>query len=921
MQLKRYLLALTILLSLGSAFGQKPMRVEGTVYDTTGTKPLVNAVAVAIRIKDSLMLDYARTDAKGRFVLDGFPIDTFSLIISHPQFDDKTYYMFGHTDNYDITIPSITMPSKAQELEEVIIYAYKEPIYYKGDTLVYVADSFATAENAVVEDLLKKLPGLEVGQDGTLKSQGKEISQVLVDGDEFFGSDPTIATKNLGAKGVETVQVYEKKQENAGEGEETIQVLDLRLKDDAKKGYFGRVSGGTDFNQFYEGELLVNKFNKSQKISVFVLTANTPKSEFGFGDRSKFGLENEGNRNRFDDDGIFVDFNQGGNTGIPRTLKAGVYYTDKIGEKKNHTIGFNYSYYNTRLNAISRSRSQYFVGDSTFFSDDSTRNESFDEQHRINFKYEGKLDSLTTLEIRPSVTLSNATQLNKDYSTWRDANDSVSRINQVFNDNASASTDMSGDVRLQRKFKKKRREFNARYIGSYSDNSATGTLNSYNDFKKSNISDTLTQQKLNNKVSTNHSGALTYYEPLGQKMKIQLDYQYDYGFNNQDKETRDYFNPLTGQFDSINYAFTNNFDNLRQSNRAGAILWFETRKHQIDGGVRVRNVMIDNTNLFTDAVIQQNVTNYLPTFTYRYRPNQSKRLTVRYRTNSALPAITDLQPIPDNTNPNRIKRGNPNLLPNFQHNFDVSFNTYNALKGRYIYVGMNGQITQNGFGDSTVYDPQLFGVQVSQTVNVEGNYYAVAYAGAGLPFFNRIFMLRPNLNSFISQSTSYINGEKNTTLTRTASVNIDYAFMWDSLDITLRNSYSYNSPISSLASFTTQPFTSQSYFASVSWRLPKGFKVETNVNYTMNGQRANGYNINYLIWNAAIYKYFLKTQNLEVSVLVNDILNQNISANRTVSQNVVTDNFTKIISRYFLVKTTLRFNNRKAKEEDERGWF
>lgn len=921
MQLKRYLLAFVVLLSLNSAFGQTTMRVEGTVYDTTGTKPLLNAVAVAIRIKDSLMLDYARTDAKGHFVLEGFPVDTFTLIISHAQFDDKTYYMFGHKDNYDIKIPSITMPSKSQELDEVIIYAYKDPIYYKGDTLVYVADSFATTENAVVEDLLKKLPGLEVAADGTIKSQGKEISQVLVDGDEFFGSDPTIATKNLGAKGVETVQVYEKKQENAGEGEETIQVLDLRLKDDAKKGYFGRVSAGTDFDKFYEGELLVNKFNKSQKISVFLLTANTPKSEFGFGDRSKFGLENEGNNNRFDADGIFVDFNNGQSSGIPKTLKSGVYYTDKFGKKKNHTVGFNYSYYNTRLNSISQSRSQYFVGDSTFFSDDSTRNESFDEQHRINFKYEGKLDSLTTLEIRPSVTLSNATQINKDYSTWRDSNDSISRVNQVFNDNSSNSTTMSGDVRLERKFMKKRRQLNIRYNGSYNDNSAQGVLGSYNRLEQFNFTDTLDQQKINSKVSTNHSGSMTYYEPLSPKFKLQLDYQYDYGFNNQNKETRFGFNPVTGQYENVLDTLTNNFDNLRQSNRAGAVLWWESRKHSFDAGVRVRNVTIDNTNLFTDAVISQNVTNYLPTFTYRFRPNQSKRFTVRYRTNSALPAITDLQPIPDNTNPNRIKSGNPNLLPNFQHNFDVSFNTYNALKGRYIYVGMNGQITQNGFGDSTFYNPLLFGVQESKTVNVDGNYYVVGYAGAGLPFFNRVFMLRPNLSSFVSQSTAYINDQKNTTLSRTFSANIDYAFTWDSLEVTLRNSYNYNSPISSVASFNTQPFTTQSYFASISWRLPKGFKIESNANYTMNGQRANGYNINYLIWNAAVYKYFLKTQNLEVSVLMNDILGQNIAANRTVSQNVVTDNFTKIISRYFLVKTTLRFNNRKAKEEDERGWF
>ncbi|MBU2019139.1 MAG: outer membrane beta-barrel protein [Bacteroidetes bacterium] len=919
MPLKKYLYTALTLILFTTAFGQTPMRVRGTVYDTTGSKPLKNAVATAVRIKDSLLLGFTRTDAKGNFDLNSFDVDTFSLIISHPQFDDKTYYMFGHSGNADITIPTITMPTKAQELDEVIIYAYKDPIYYKGDTLVYVADSFAVAENAVVEDLLKKLPGIEIDKDGKLKSQGKEIGQVLVDGDEFFGSDPTIATKNLGASGVETVQVYEKKQANGADGEETIQVLDLRLKDDAKKGYFGRISGGTDFQQFYETELLVNKFNRTQKISVFVLAANTPKSDFGFGDRSKFGLENEGRTNRFDDDGIFVDFNNNQNQGIPKTLKAGVYFSDKYGKKKNHTLGFNYSYYNTNLTSIAQSRSQYFVEDSTFFSDDSTRNVSFDESHRINFRYEGKLDSLTTLEIRPSITLSGANQNNSDYSSYRDVNDSLQRFNNVSNTNVSNTTSLNNDLRFQRKFMKKRREINLRYLLSMTEDIAEGTLISDNRYS---FYDTTFQQlKTSSRDVRNHNAFLTYYEPIGEKYKIQADYMYEFGFNNQERETQDFYNPNTQRYDSINAIFTNNFDNLRESHRLGLLVWREARKHSLNAGVRLRNVAIENTNLFTQNVIEQNVTNFLPTLTYRYSPNQSKRFVLRYRTNSTLPSVNDLQPVPDNSNPNRIRIGNPNLLPNYEHNFDLSFNTYNALKGRYIYLGMNGQVTQNAFGDSTTIIPSGFGVQLNQTVNVSGNYYLVGYAGAGIPMFNRVFTLRPNFNYLHSQNTSYINGDKNIGLTRNLGLNMDYVVNFDSLEITLRNSFNLSSPTNSLETFNTQPFTTQSYFAGITWRLPKGFKIETNGNYTLNGQRSNGYNINYFILNAAISKYFLKTQNLEVTALMNDILNQNISANRYVSQNVVTDNFTKIISRYFLLKMTYRFNNRKAKEEDAKGFF
>lgn len=912
-----YALISICLLFSSFVLAQSEMNIQGTVYDTSGARPLKNAVAVAIRVKDSLLLGYQRTDAEGKFELKGLPVDTFSVVISHRDFDDKTYYFFGNPQNRDITIPAIVMAYKSSELDEVVIYAYKDPIYFKGDTLVYIADSFQVAEHAVVEDLLKKLPGLEIDRDGKIKSQGKEISQVLVDGDEFFGSDPTIATKNLGAKGVQTVEVYEKKRQNGADGEETIQVLDLKLKEDAKKGYFGRISGASDFQQFYESELLVNKFNRSQKISVFVLAANTPKSDFGFGDRRKFGLENEGRNNRFDNDGIFIDFNNNQDVGVPRTLKAGVYYSDKYGKKKNHTLGFNYSYYNTNLTAVSQSRSQYFIQDSTFFTDDSTRNVSFDDKHRINFRYEGQLDSLTKLEIRPQITLSTANQDYKDYSAFRDANNNLQRFNSVFNDNRSEGQAFNNETRLQRDFKKKRRQLNLRHVYDYSDDLAEGTLISTNEIGDTSF--TLDQLKLSERVNQSHDAYATYYEPFGEKYKVQFDYNYQYGFSNQDRETRTDYDPATGRYETVDSTFTNNFDNLRISNRAGIALWRETRKHTLHGGVRLRNVLIDNTNLIDRSTIHQDVTNWLPNFTYRFRPNQSKNLVIRYNTNSALPSITDLQPVPDNTNPNRIQRGNPNVRPNYEHKFDLSFNTFNALKGRFIYAGMSGQVTQNAFGDSTTFN--FNGIQTVQTVNVDGNFYLVGYAGGGFPFFNRKLMLRPNLSYFHSQNTSFVNTEKNTGITRNLNASVDYALDFDSLEITLRNTYSLNSPTNSVATFNTQPFASQSYFAGITWRLPKGFKIETNANYTLNTQRSDGYNINFLIWNAAFTKYFLKTQNLEVTALMNDILNQNISANRFVSQNVVTDNFTRIISRYFLLKVTLRFNNNKTKEQDEQGWF
>lgn len=913
--IKTILVFLAVFLTSFS-FSQE-MIVEGTVYDTTGTKPLKNAVAVAIRVKDSLMLGFARTDSEGNFKLKNFPLDTFSLIISHPSFDDKTYYIFGHEDNFEILISKITMPSKAQELDEVIIYANKNPIYYNGDTLVYVADSFHVAEHAVVEDLLKKLPGLEIDKDGKIKSQGKAIDQVLVDGDEFFGSDPTIATKNLGASGVKTVQVYEKKQENAADGEETLQILDLRLKDEAKKGYFGRVSGATDFTQFYEGELLLNNFNKTQKISVFVLAANTPKSEFGYGDMNKFGLENEGGRTVFSDDGDITYYNNGSQAGVPQTLKAGIYFSDKFGKKKRTEIGFNYSYYNSRNNALSQSRSQYFIQDSSYFSDDSTRYISENETHNINVRFKSKLDSLTTLEIRPSLQINQGIQNNLDYSTWRNSENEFSRSNNVTNTNDAKEIAFNNQLRFNRDFMKPRRQLSINYDLSMAENKSNGLLNSTNTFvdtTQPNIG--IDQEKINNRSTIDNSVRMSYFEPIGKKFKIQAEYTLDLGNSDQIKETRD-FNSLTGRYDLVNAVFSNTFDNVRTQHRAGGQLWYETKKITMHGGLRIRNINIDNKNRVTDTLIHQNFTNYLPTFTFRFNPTRSTRLSFNYNTNSRQPSISDLLPVPDNTNPNRIRTGNPNLRPDYSHQVSLNFNTWNALSGRYIYAGAWGNVTQNAFGDSTAINS--IGQQTSKRVNVKDASNVSFWLGSGIPLLSRKITISPRLSAGLSEYTSYLNSQENIATNLSLSPSLEIRYETDSLELEISYELNYNQPKNTLSTFSTQAYTTQSYYFGATWRLKHGFKIRANTSYTLNGQRAVGYNVNFFIVNAELSKTFLKTRNLELSLLANDILNQNISNSRDINQNVVTDNNTKIISRYFLLKLTYRFNNNKTTEEDGHG--
>jgi len=902
---------------IGSTTVAQDLTVKGNVVDTLNKLPLTDAVVMAVRLSDSVLLDFKRTDLKGEFFFSNLPVTTIELLITHPKFDERSYFVIGTPEKKEFTIPGIILPNESQEFDEVVIFANNEPVYFRGDTLVYNADSFAVGQNAVVEDLLKKLPGIDVDEEGNISSQGKSIAQVLVDGDEFFGSDPTVATRNLGADGVESVQVYEKKNDDAEDGEdETIQVMDLKLKEDAKKGYFGRISGASDGDQtpgvanpFYEGEMLINKFNKTQKISVFGLGSNTPRSSFGWRDMNKFGLDNE-------EGAGFKYGGMGGNdnttSGIPKTLRAGFYYSDRIGKKTK--IGLNYSYYNTELDATSSSLSQYFLADSSYFTDNFSNNYTTNESHRINLKFITDIDSLTYLEIRPGITIDGASQNDSSVSSFLTDESSETLRTVINNLNDSEGYSINSRAKFKRKFKKEKRLLFIKYNLAMSDNKSFGTLKSTTTYYDSiPYNDVVDQQKTNVNSSQKHTGILTFTEPLNKKFKMEFEYEYEYGLSDLSITS---YNNINGEYTELVSDNSNIFKNIRQENKAGAKLIYESKKHTIKGGLRARNVAISNENLISDTLIFQNINNILPNFHYMFKPTRSKRLSFTYNTSSTQPSITALQPVQNNTDPNRISIGNPDLVPDYRHTMNLNFNTWSALSGQHIYTGLSFTMMNNAFTNATTYDS--YGRTVSQTVNVNGNQFANLYAGAGFPIYKRIVKLNPNLNGSFNKYTGFIDEKENVTQNVSMSGGVRLQLDLDSLDISIGNNFSYNQANSSL--YKNTPYYSQRYTANVKWQLPLHFMIKSDVAYTINSQLSDGYNLNFFIWNAEISKAFLKTENLILSLIGNDILNQNVIAQRQINGNVITDNRTTIISRYFLLKLTLKFNNNKTKEKDPQGW-
>lgn len=911
------LLPLLFFISISPLFFAQNVKVSGRLVDTSGTTPIHEASIMAIRLRDSVLIKYTRSNQNGEFQLQGLPIDSFQVVVEHQNWTPRSIYIMASKQKTAFDLPDIRLFPKIQEVKDIVVTRNRNAMYFNGDTLVFVADSFKVAENAVVEDLLKKLPGIKVEDDGSITSQGKEISKVLVDGDEFFGSDPTIATKNLAANGVASVQVYEKKNEDAAAGQDDkIQVLDLKLKDEAKKGYFGKASAASDFNQgpadkaFYESELLYNKFNKTQKISVFMLASNTPKSNFGFGDMNKFGLDNERN-----DSGLnFWDRDSKGNrSGIPQTLKTGVYYNDRLSKKVK--LGVNYAYYESTLQANSSSQSQYFLADSSYYTKDSASNRTLSNSHRLNMTLTLDLDSLTKLELKPNLQIDGGEQdntainqfLNNGFNSYL-----LTNVNNAYNSKGLSSR---SEAILRRKFGKPDRELELKYILNSSNNNSTGSLktNTTNQF----LDTVINQRKINDNNTTTNYTTLTYTEPLSKSWMLTTEYYLELGQSGQQRYTYNQ-DAVSSQFTVVDSLFTNDFQNKRFQQRGTVLLNYLYKNHKFTGGVGYRNIQIANTNQFNNSVINQDISNFLPTFSYQFKPSMAKRFNLRYNTYSTPASANDLQPVRDNTNPNRIQEGNPDLKPNYQHQLNFNGNVWQAMTGRYFWSGGTASYTQNAFANSTSYD--ALGRTVSKTVNVDGNIFATVYAGGGYPILNRKLTFEPSLNATYMKSKNLINNLENITQTTTVNGAFSIQLSLDSLEMSVGTDYTYVNPLTSLSSFSNQPYSTLNYSTNGDWRLPAKFRFKWEINYTLNRGRAASYNKDFLIIDLELQKSFLSNQNLILGFSINDLLNQNINLQRTVNSNMITDNFTKIISRYFLVRLTYKFNNNKTREEEFNMW-
>jgi hypothetical protein len=884
------------------------INLRGNINDTSTKQTVPNALLMAIKFNDSTLVNFTRTNKEGFFKPIKIPIDTYIVIISHPSFNDKTYLIVPSKTDTAFNFKNVILPPKSVVLNEVEVFAYKEKSYYKGDTLIFTADSFKTQANATVEDLLKKLPGVKVDAKGKITIQGKVVDQVLVDGDEFFGSDPTIATRNLNANTVDNVQVYEKKSEDPDSKEETVKVVNLKLKDDSKKGYFGKISGASDLNKFYENDVLINKFKKQQKMSLFGLFANTPKQAFGWEDENKYGLSNESTNNYDPETNTWSSSNSA--TGVPQTLKSGFYFNDKFG--KNTKINSDYTFNQNQLKSGTETNTQFFLQDTSYSNQQIRSNNSQNQAHKFNFRLTQKLDSLTELTVKPKLYYTIADNANTQIDKFITQNNELTRQTSIVNSSHTETTDANILFRLNRNFMKKDRNVTITYQPFYYDAKTDANLNTNFNYYQNQLHDsTLIQKRTQLNHKEEHAASITYIEPITKKFKTEVSYSFNYNKNNNNRTTLDF----NGQgYDNINTTQSNNFKNLRVVNKATTKLIYDVKKYRITIGSAFRSIYQENVNITKDQKLNQTFNNILPMASFNYRISQGSNFSIFYNSNAQPPDLQQMQPVVDNTDPNRITVGNPNLKPQFNNNISVNYYTYKGVSDVYFYSGSNYNAVSNEINDKTTFDSQ--GKSVTTPININGNFSANAWCGGAFPVFKRLFKINTNMSTGFSNNVSYVNDQKNITQFFDFSPNLGVEKQLDYLDFTLVGNYSYNIPKQTLASQSRSYYT-YGVDGNISVKLPKKIKITSSGNYKNNGNRAVGYNINYFILNAAVSKTFLKYENLIISAEANDLLNQNISNQREIVTNKIIDTKTQIIRRYFLARVIYKFNSVKKKEEED----
>lgn len=897
--------------------------IKGSVGDTLNSAKLQRSSVTIIRASDSIIESFTRTNASGNFEVRVRKEGKYILRITFPSFAD---YVDVINVNKDVTdIGEVSMVSKEHLLKEFVITRQIAAIKIKGDTTEYVADSFKVKEGANVEDLLKKLPGIQVDKNGQITAQGETVQKILVDGEEFFADDPKVVTKGLQADAVDKVQVYNKKSDQAEftgieDGEKT-KTINLMLKENKKKGYFGKLEAGGGNDGYFQNQGMVNAFKGKRQLSVFGITSNTNKAGLGWEDNDKFGSSNR--TTEIGDDGEIYntwtstdqDFSgwdgRYNGQGLPKTWTGGAHVADKWNEDKNHISGnYRYAKQNVEINGATNTINA-LPGDSSNVTWQNKEQFSTADRHAADVMYERKIDSSSSIKVTANAG-QKTTKTYTHYNMIGALQNAEVTDTQYYNDRTitgdAVSTYINASLLYRKKFAKKGRTMSLDIKENYKDNQSEGILNSVINYADTTASQTTNQRKINDGTSLAFSAKGTYTEPLSKKTFLIVDYSSS--INNNSSLNYSY-NSIPGQLysDVPNDTFSSNYRYNIFTNAGGAAFRYVYKKLNYSFGGTVSNARYTQTDLrHGDTSNTINYLNFFPKASFKYKLSNQRSIDLSYNGNTRQPSITQVQPLVQNNDPTRVAKGNPGLRQEFTHSMRASYNDYKVLTGRYIWSSVS--FTSVNDAISTSQDI-VNGVYTTQYINVNGNYNGWAYLNYGFKLAKTGIRIGGHVNPSIARVNNIINGQKNTNDNNTYSGGLEFNYeKEEQWEFSFSPGIAYNDNKATISAYSTSYWSSSSD-ASVSVKLPSKFRINTDVDmmFRQKTKVLNGNN-NVIKWNASVSRTFLKNDQLILELSVYDILNQNLGFNRSAQGSTVTQETYNTIRRYGLLNLAWNFSHK-----------
>ncbi len=882
--------------------------ITGKLTDTSGTQNLSLATVAVFKANDTTLITYRLSDPKGIFKVPGLPFyDSCRVVITHAgsAVYRKTFLLTAASP--DIDMGNIQLEPDARLMEEVLLVAERPPVMVRKDTIEFNAEAFKTLPNALVEDLLRKLPGVMVGADGNITVNGRKVNRLLVDGKEFFGSDPQMATKNLPADIIDKIQVTDDKEQmqrdpNLPAGQ-VGQVVNLKLKRSIKKGWFGKAYAGGGSDERYEAGGILNLFRDTLQVSVLGYTNNINRSGFGMGDINSIGGFNRSGFNSImvNGEGGFalngISFGATGQ-GIQKSTGAGMNMNNQIG--KNLTLNLQYFYGKISAQVNQFNNQQQFFRDTNMVTRNYNEELNVSNTHRFGGFLKWNVDSLSVLEYRPSVTLSGI-DANKRM-LYNTSNNFEGHLNESDNrqwlDNRA--TEISNQLTYRRTFKKKGRSLYASGKATFSDNGTDQYNDANNIFYENGSSlvsllQQLRQRQLDN---TTLNASANYTEPLSGKFSLQLSENVDYFSNRDNVET---FEKNGGnEYNDFNDELSNGFDRSGLRSNTRAALKYTFKSFSIMPGINYQVLSIDN-RFKKNQPIDQRFHFVLPSLQINIA-----KWNISYNVNAAEPQMNDLQPVLDNTNPLYIQKGNPSLKPAINHSVNVNTYHYDMKKGINYNVYAYGAYSDNAVIRTRTVDKS--GVQVTTPVNASGIWWLNTSLG-----INKEFKLTPdwkfttglNVWSTFNRGLMMLNGVRSETSNWLLNPGINMGLDWKS-QFEWRQRYNVNHNRSTYQDpfFPGLNVTMHSSTSELILRLPKRWVWETSMDYRYNPQVAPGMQQNIYRWNAGVNFLFLQENRGQLKLSVFDLLNQNNQVHRRVAENYINDTETLVLRRYVMLTFT-----------------